>query len=240
MAEEKTIEAQAYLDQEQTAKHEAAAKNLRDQLMIRITRRLGCRISETLNLYVENIDFKRFLITIRHQKARVAIACPQCNTRLRKSDSFCPHCTAKVEAVIQKVISHPKMRTVPVDKDTLEMIRGYMKGVQLEVVEEKHKLFSLSRQHAWQIFVEAAIRAGLPKIYNPETEKYHNVSPHKLRDAFAVHAMKLNPTMEGARLLQEQLGHKDIGTTMRYRKLALEEQQDWYDKLFEKEKPSGN
>jgi integrase/recombinase XerD len=78
-------------------------------------------------------------------------------------------------------------------------------------------------------------------IINPETGKLHNVSPHKLRDAFAVHAVKQDDYGDGLRLLQEQLGHVSFNTTAKYRKVAGEELKDWYDKLWSKEvKPSGS
>jgi integrase/recombinase XerD len=233
------VEAQAYIDQEQTAKLEAATKCLRDQLMVRITRRLGCRISETLNIYYENINFTQHRITIVHQKARVRILCPKCNTRLNKGSTFCAGCGSKVESVIQKSISDPKMRTVPIDSDTLDMIRNYVKGVKLTEYAGKHRLFTLSRGRAWAIFVEAAYRAGLPQIYNADTGKTHHVSPHRLRDSFAINALKQDGSLEGAHKLQEHLGHKDIGTTLNYRKVALEEQTAWYDKLFEEKKEHG-
>jgi integrase/recombinase XerD len=204
--------------------------------MIRITRRLGCRISETLNLGIEDIDFDRSWVTILHQKARILISCPACGARLKKGDKYCPSCAGKVESVVQKAVANKKVRTIPIDKDTLEMVRIYIAGSQLVRVNGKRRLFNLTRSRAWQIFVETAVRAGLPKIMNPETGKVHNVSPHKLRDAFAVNAIKKDNTTDGARLLQELLGHKDIGTTMRYRKIAGEELQAYYDKLFEEGK----
>jgi integrase/recombinase XerD len=75
----------------------------------------------------------------------------------------------------------------------------------------------------------------LPKLINPETGKVHNVSPHKLRDAFATHAVKLDDSGDGLRLLQEHLGHASFNTTAKYRKVAGEELKDWYGKLWEKE-----
>jgi integrase/recombinase XerD len=62
----------------------------------------------------------------------------------------------------------------------------------------------------------------------------HNVSPHKLRDAFAVHAVKLNDSGDGLRMLQEHLGHQSFNTTAKYRKVAGEELKNWYEKLWEK------
>jgi integrase/recombinase XerD len=69
----------------------------------------------------------------------------------------------------------------------------------------------------------------------------HNVSPHRLRDAFAVHAVKVDDSGDGLRLLQEQLGHVSFNTTAKYRKVAGDELKEWYGKLWEKEvKPSGD
>jgi integrase/recombinase XerD len=79
---------------------------------------------------------------------------------------------------------------------------------------------------------KCAERAGLPKLINPETGKAHNVSPHKFRDAFAVNAVKVNDTGNGLRMLQEQLGHQSISTTMKYRKINSDEQREWYKKLW--------
>jgi integrase/recombinase XerD len=76
-------------------------------------------------------------------------------------------------------------------------------------------------------------------LVNVETGKEHNVSPHKLRDAFAVHAVKLNDSGDGLRLLQEHLGHHNITTTMKYRKVSGEEQKEWYEKLWQGGKENG-
>ena len=70
------------------------------------------------------------------------------------------------------------------------------------------------------------------KVVNPETGKIHNVSPHKLRDAFAVHAVKTDDSGDGLRLLQEHLGHASFNTTARYRKVGGREHRDWYEKLW--------
>lgn len=70
-------------------------------------------------------------------------------------------------------------------------------------------------------------------MVNPESGRVHNVSPHRLRDAFAVNAVKHDDSGDGLRLLQEQLGHVSIATTMRYRKVAGKELKEWYRKLWE-------
>ncbi len=77
----------------------------------------------------------------------------------------------------------------------------------------------------------------MPKLVNPETGRVHNVSPHKLRDSFAVNAVKQDDSGDGLRLLQEHLGHQSFNTTAKYRKVAGEEHREWYDKLWPKDKP---
>ena len=74
----------------------------------------------------------------------------------------------------------------------------------------------------------------MPKRVNPETGKVHNVSPHKLRDAFAVMAVKQNDSGDGLRMLQEHLGHQNFNTTAKYRKVSGKEHHDWYQKLWKK------
>ena len=106
--------------------------------------------------------------------------------------------------------------------------------------EGKMLIFGINRHRAWQIIGECAQRARLPKLVNSESGKVHNVSPHRLRDAFATHAVKLDDSGDGLRLLQEHLGHVSFNTTAKYRKVAGEELKDWYDRLWKKEvKPDG-
>ena len=93
-------------------------------------------------------------------------------------------------------------------------------------------IFGVNRHRAWQIVTECAKKAGLPKLINPETGKIHSVSPHKLRDAFAVNAIKHDDSGDGLRMLKEHLGHASFKTTAKYRKVAGEEHREWYDRLW--------
>jgi integrase/recombinase XerD len=98
----------------------------------------------------------------------------------------------------------------------------------------KMLIFGINRHRAWQVVKGCAEKAGLPNLLNPETGKVHSVSPHRLRDAFAVMAVQQDDSTDSIRMLQEQLGHASIGTTMRYRKVAGKELKDWYTRLWEK------
>jgi len=94
------------------------------------------------------------------------------------------------------------MRTLPLDGDTLKMLKEYIKRGGPVLRGGRKFIFGINRHRAWQIVKECAEKAGLPKLVNPETAKVHNISPHRLRDAFAIHAVKLDDSGDGLRLLQ--------------------------------------
>lgn len=224
-----------YLEPNEISLLENATSNTRDRLLIRVLFRLGCRISEALSLEVDDIDFPQGTVKIQHLKARINLGCPKCNARLGKSHSFCSKCGAKVAATIIKEEQHRRMRVLPLDRDTSAMLEDFIKRGGPINQNGKRLIFGINRHRGWQIVTACAERARLPKLVNPDTGKIHNVSPHRLRDSFAVHAVKLNDSGDGLRLLQEHLGHTSFNTTAKYRKVAGEELRGWYDRLWNKE-----
>jgi integrase/recombinase XerD len=116
----------AYVEPEEVALMEEAATNLRDRLLIRILFHLGCRISEALALEVKDVDFTQSAVTIQHLKFRIKLSCPECSARLGKSHTFCPKCGVKVEEAIAKEQEHRRIRTLPVDIDTLKILEEYV------------------------------------------------------------------------------------------------------------------
>jgi len=184
------VKMRAYLEIESTQQLEDAATNLRDRLLIRLLRRLGCRISEALALEVKDINFEQATVTIEHLKLRIKLSCPQCSARLGKGHNFCPKCGAKVGNAVAREQEHRRMRTLPVDKDTLKLLKRYIRRGGPVQRGDKRLVFGITRHRAWQVVKECAQRAGLPKLVNPESGKVHGVSPHRLRDSFAVHAVK--------------------------------------------------
>jgi integrase/recombinase XerD len=211
---------------------EQVACNLRDRLLIRLLFHLGCRVTEAIALTTADIDFQRGVVSIRHLKMRLRLSCPQCGAALGKSHSFCPKCGFKVDQAVARELEHRRQRTLPIDALTLAILREYIDRGSPVLRDGKRFIFGINRHRAWQIIKECAERAGLPKLTNPETGKVHNVSPHRLRDSFAVNAIKHDDSGDGLRLLQEHLGHQSIATTMRYRKISGEEHRDWYEKLW--------
>ena len=227
----------AYLEPDEVQRLEEAAGYLRDRLLIRLLFHLGCRVSEALGIKESDLDFTRGLVTIRHLKQRVRFSCPNCEARLGKGHKFCPGCGGKVDSALTEETEHQKFRPLPVDLQTLDLLKDYLNKGGAD--QKTGLIFNMGRHRAWQIVKECAFKARLPLLVNAETGKSHNVSPHQLRDAFAVMAVKQNDSGDGIRLLQEHLGHQSITTTMRYRKVSGEEQKEWYQKLWQGGKEDG-
>ena len=118
--------AKAYLELNEIDKLESAAMYLRDKLLIRLLFHLGCRVSEALGLEVKDIDFTQGMVTIEHLKSRIKLACPMCGARLGKSHTFCPKCGMKIKEAVAKEQEHRRMRTLPLDDNTLEMLKDYI------------------------------------------------------------------------------------------------------------------
>jgi integrase/recombinase XerD len=225
--------ARAYLEPDEIEKLIAAAKCQRDAIFVRSLYRSGCRVSEAIALEEKEVDFNQGTITIQHLKSRISLACPGCGARLGRNHSFCPKCGMKIEGAIAKEQEHRRVRTIPLDKETLKILEDFIKEGGSVKRGDKNLLFPFNRHRGWQIIRECAQRAGLPNLVNPESGRSHSVSPHKLRDAFAIHAMKVDDSGDGMRLLQEHLGHASFNTTARYRKIAGEEHKAWYERLWQ-------
>ncbi len=193
----------AYLELHEITQIEGAATSLRDRMLIRILFQLGCRVSEALGLTVEDIDLERGIVTIQHLKTYLRLSCPECGAGLGRSHVYCPKCGAKVVEAVAKEMEHRRQRTLPVDGQTLAMLKEYIdRGGPIERNGRK-LVFGINRHRAWQIVRDCAEKAGLPKLVNAETGRVHGVSPHRLRDAFATHAVKVNDSGDGLRLLQQ-------------------------------------
>ena len=223
-----------YLEPDEVTLIEKAASNLRDRLLIRLLFHLGCRITEALSLKVDDIDFIQGTVSIVHLKRRVKISCADCGAQLGRSHSYCPRCGVKTKGVFNEQ-EHRRQRVLPIDSQTLGMLKEYVQRGGPVIREGRRLIFGINRHRSWQIIRDCAERSGLPKLINPESGKLHNISPHKLRDCFAIHAMKKDDSGDGMRLLQEHLGHQSFNTTARYRKVAGEEHRDWYQRLWEKD-----
>lgn len=141
----------AYLEAGEVELVENAVACLRDRLLIRLLFRLGCRISEALDVTVEDIDLIQSTVTIQHLKIRMKLSCPQCSARLSKSHTYCPKCGEKVEKVVSQEKEHRRMRTLPIDDSTLLMLKDYISRGGPVLKNSKMPLFGINRHRAWQI-----------------------------------------------------------------------------------------
>ena len=180
----------AYLEPEEVAQMEKAATNLRDRLLIRLLAHLGCRISEILSLTIQDIDFRQGTVIIQHLKTRLKLTCPHCSSRLGRSHQFCPKCGLEVKDAVARESERRRLRTLPVDGETLEVLKGYIDRGGPVSHGGKQLIFGINRHRAWQVVRECARKAGLGSLQNPETGRLRGVSPHRLRDCFAVMAVQ--------------------------------------------------
>ena len=124
-------EMKTYLEPEDIELMERAASCVRNRLLVRLLFRLGCRVSEVLALKVSDIDFERATVTILHLKTRIRLSCPMCKARLGKRHQFCPECGQGVSESKKRQQEHRRMRVLPIDKHTLEMLRDHIVRNQL-------------------------------------------------------------------------------------------------------------
>jgi integrase/recombinase XerD len=57
----------------------------------------------------------------------------------------------KIEGAVAKEHEHRRVRTLPLDKDTLAMLRDYIKREGPIKHGDKHLIFGITRHRAWQI-----------------------------------------------------------------------------------------
>ncbi len=102
-----------------------------------------------------------------------------------------------------------KERLIPVGKKAIEAVDYYLIRFRGEIKEENGPLFvssqgkPIGRITVWSRVKAYARSAGIAKT----------ISPHTLRHSFATHLLENGADL---RLIQDMLGHEDIGTTDRY------------------------
>lgn len=221
----------AYLTKEDIDNLISKAQCLRDAIIIRFLYYSGCRVSELISISVSDIDFEARWVSIPHLKERSRFYCPECQVRLAKADRFCGGCGSKIDKPIRDKMQEQRRRRIRIDDTTLRMVREWLK----ERRDKQERVIPLNRNTIYHIVRDTAERAGLGGqiLQIDELTQSHYISPHRLRDAFAVKAVRQDGSTDSIRMLQEHLGHKDVGTTLRYRKVAGEELSGWYDRTMQ-------
>lgn len=212
---------------------------LRDRLLIRLLFCLALRVSEALAIGVEDdLDLDASQVKVIRQKERLRLFCSFCGERMARRHRYCPGCGREVPEPVKRIQEAHRQRVLPLDPETVQLLREFIaKGGPVRK-DGRLLLFGITPSRAFQVVQDAARRAGLGRLVNSESGKEHNVSPHRLRDAFAVHATAVDDSGRGMRLLQEFLGHSSFNTTARYIKLSGKQQKKWLEKLWnERRKP---
>lgn len=195
-----------------------AASNPRDKAFIAVLARDGIRISEAIQLKEIEIDFKRGTLTIVHLKERLKLKCPNCGELLGKRHLFCPGCGNKVAQAIREKVEQRRQRTIPVDRNTLQLIDEYLRW-RRKFPYRGPLVFPFTRQRGWQLVERIGRRAGIKGLH-----------PHFLRRLLATTWVSRGLD---TKKLQVLLGHASIATTMEYVDSNFEQLRTEYDKLWE-------
>jgi len=111
-----------------------------------------------------------------------------------------------------------KQRIALVDPETVQILKGYCDGR-----DPKAMLIGLKPRQIENIVKRYAITAGVRWA--------EHVSPHRLRDTFAVHWVRKAGDLESLRRL---LGHSSLASTQRYLVFDFDEVKATYDRIFGK------
>ena len=203
----------------------ATARNPRDKAYVSTLGKTGMRISELTKLKVTDIDFKGGPLTILHLKERVKFKCLDCGELLGKRHLFCPGCGNKVSQAIREKVEQRRQRTIPIDDDTLALIKKYLKW-RRQFPYRGPLLFPFTRQRGWQLTERIGRRAGISGLH-----------PHSFR-----HFLATTWVAKGldTKKLQLLLGHANISTTMAYVDTNFEALQSEYKKLWESNDDEGS
>ena len=199
----------------------AAGKNPRDMAFIALLARTGIRISEAIQLRVNDIDLQRGTLSIIHLKERLKLRCPYCGENLGKRHLFCPGCGNKVGKALREKVEHRRQRTIPVDRGTLSLISEYLQWRE-HFPYHGPLVFPISRQRGWQLVEKIGRRLGIKGLH-----------PNNFRRLLAT--SWVNKGLD-TKKLQLLLGHANISTTWRYVDANLEQLRSEYEKLWNTEK----
>ena len=119
-----------------------------------------------------------------------------------------------------------RARIIPLGRPARAALENYISGARLQLVRERTEEEALFvNQYGRRI-----TRQGLWKIlrdYGEKAERSHSLTPHTLRNSFAVHMLQNGADLKS---LQELMGHDDITATQVYLSATKSRLKDVYDR----------
>lgn len=161
------------------------ARALRDRAMLELLYATGLRISELVGLSLGDVDIRQRLLRAFGKGSK---------------ERLVPFGRAAARALQQWLGARGRDRFVPLQ---------FQRRSDAEALFLSARGRRLSRQAAWAVVREAAVRAGMED----------RVTPHVLRHSFATHLLDHGADV---RVVQELLGHASITTTQIYTKVSQE------------------
>ena len=155
-----------YLESHQVEKIITATTNPRDMLLVRIPWRSGIRVTELINIRIQDIDFENRTIAIKVQK-------------MRKKDG------QTIE----------RRRLVPIDQATLNLIKEYLEW-RKQFGYQGDLLFPITRQRVDQVYWKLGRRSGITEIGDPAISQHRKLHPNVLRKSFFIHCIKRGMSIE--------------------------------------------
>lgn len=194
-----------YLTKEQSKTLYSHCRNDRDRVLFLTLLYSGRRVSEVVrSLKPKHIDFSENLIIWRIRKKNPRRRDPE--TKRFKRHKSPPKSSIKA--------AHPKL---------IASLRAYIR--KRSIGPEQH-VFSISTRRVRQIFTRLGKDSGIEFVGEKP------LHPHHMRHSFAIEAVKNIDSAAGIVLLQKNLDHTNIQTTMFYLQFAPKEQAKLMESMY--------
>ncbi len=121
---------------------------------------------------------------------------------------------------------HGKARIIPIGRPARQALERYIYDARNMIIKDNRSEKSLFVNY----YGQRMTRQGLWKVLKEYAEKEkieHKLTPHTLRNSFAVHMIQNGADLKS---LQELLGHEDIAATQIYLSVTKNRIKDVYDK----------
>ena len=131
------------------------------------------------------------------------------------------------DCIIRVMGKGSKERIVPINDIAIHYLKIYVKDYRYKLVKKEQNNFIYLNNHGKQMTRQGVFKM-LKKLASEKNIK-KEVSPHTLRHSIATHMLENGADL---RIIQEFLGHSDIGTTQIYTHLTNQKLKSDYMEYF--------